>query len=172
MFIFVFSKWYNSNINRLKHRWCAWNLNPGEAGTDESTELSRINFWTSKSTFVLSPEAVGFGRVPCLDVFDLPQELDSTRRGDSFLFRSQQLATFSNLLETSGLKSSTKIKSINNFILKILGISMRNTSYQVATFTDKWYYVEELLRCENSMWKQSTKKGWAVLLEREVSLNY
>ena len=29
MFIFVFSKWYNSNLNWKKLRWCAWDSNPG-----------------------------------------------------------------------------------------------------------------------------------------------
>ena len=29
LFIFVFSTWHISNINWFKHRWCAWDSNPG-----------------------------------------------------------------------------------------------------------------------------------------------
>ena len=43
LFIFVFSTWHNSNINWRKHRWCAWDSNPGwqMEGADESTVLWR-----------------------------------------------------------------------------------------------------------------------------------
>ena len=54
--LFLFFSHYNFNTNWKKHRWCAWDLNPGRRmiGADETTELWRLPqlnaclFWVSE----------------------------------------------------------------------------------------------------------------------------